>query len=272
MSIEQIIIYVDGQEVKTDYCIRNDCVMVPSLFFKYTGIYVDWDLINKLIIFTRNNNIIIVPMFSGYADYHLQCYSQSQGESPNTNTMNTYVPLQFVANQLGLSVFYYPETSQIHLLTNTLPQMKPEIVYRVETFKKKVALTFDDGPDDDATPKILDILRDKKVPATFFVVGDQIKLFPKQLQRIAAEGHQIGNHSWNHPQLPKITTCHVVNEIERTQKLIQCITDLKPRIFRPPYGAFTDADLKIINELGLEAIAWDVDTKDWSGKSEEVGS
>ena len=98
---------------------------------------MDWDLINKLIIFTRNNNILILTIFSGYADYHLQCYGQSQEESSNTNTMDTYVPLQFVANKFGMTVFYHPETLQIHLLTNTLPQMQPEIVYRVETLKKK---------------------------------------------------------------------------------------------------------------------------------------
>lgn len=267
MNIQQGTIYVDGQPVKTKYCMFNSNLMVPSLFFKYAGLYVDWDLINKLIIFKKNNNMLILPMFSDCTHYHVKDYDQPQKEIPNNNTMKTYIPLQFVANEFGMTVFYYGKKSQIHLLTNILPLMKPQIVSRVETYKKKVALTFDDGPDDDATPKILDILRDKEVPATFFVEGEQVQLFPKQLQRITTEGHQIGNHSWSHRDFTKITTCEVINEIKKAERLINCITGIKTKIFRPPYGSFTDAELNVINHLGLEAIGWDVDTKDWSGKS-----
>lgn len=69
---------------------------------------------------------------------------------------------------------------------------------------KRVALTFDDGPDNYYTPKILDILKEKSVPATFFVVGYQARLFPIVLQRIVTEGHQLGNHTFSHPRLPEL--------------------------------------------------------------------
>ncbi|MCM3080473.1 polysaccharide deacetylase family protein [Brevibacillus invocatus] len=130
---------------------------------------------------------------------------------------------------------------------------------------KEVALTFDDGPDHLWTPRVLDILAQYRVKATFMCVGQMAKYNPKILERIASEGHVIGNHSWDHPYFTKIALSAVLDQVERTTEQIDKIIGLKPRLVRPPYGATNEDVNRILKAGGHEIILWDVDSWDWKG-------
>ncbi|MCW3099469.1 MAG: hypothetical protein JWL77_5087, partial [Chthonomonadaceae bacterium] len=102
--------------------------------------------------------------------------------------------------------------------------------------QKKVVLTFDDGPDPAWTPQVLDILKRNKVPGTFFVVGKQAEENPELIRRMWDEGHEIGNHSWDHPDMFRLSDEHQHLELTLTQRVIQAITGHSTTLFRPPYG------------------------------------
>jgi peptidoglycan-N-acetylglucosamine deacetylase len=127
-----------------------------------------------------------------------------------------------------------------------------------------IALTFDDGPHATLTPKLLDILKEKGVKVTFFVLGECVVANPAVLQRAAAEGHEIGNHSWDHKALTKGGGSGVAMEINQTNAAIENAIGRKPTLVRPPYGATNAAITKRLNEeFGLKVIMWDVDPLDW---------
>ncbi|WP_027416098.1 polysaccharide deacetylase family protein [Aneurinibacillus terranovensis] len=271
MILPQAPIYIDGQPVITTYYLQNGYLMVPALFFKYTGVFVDWNVENQSVVLKRNNMILTLPSGKKYADYYVK--DMWQRDLLPTITTNfpdgTYIPLQYVSEKLGMTVSYHFKQSRTYIVTNTPPSSIPRIYYNGDPSKKRVALTFDDGPDNFYTPQILDILNDNGVTATFFVVGKQVKLFPQVLKRILQEGHEIGNHSWSHPELPKLTTTQVIQEVQKAELEIDSITGRKTVLFRPPFGLFTNADLRTIDDLGHQIIMWSVDTLDWQGISEE---
>lgn len=129
---------------------------------------------------------------------------------------------------------------------------------------KTIALTFDDGPHGTLTPRLLDVLKAKKVKATFFVMGVKVIMHPDILKRALAEGHEIANHVWDHPVLSKIPRDQVYDQIERTNKAIQDATSFTPKVMRPPYGN-TNRGLNnfIFNKEKLKVIMWSYDTLDW---------
>lgn len=133
-----------------------------------------------------------------------------------------------------------------------------------------IALTFDDGPHPTLTPKLLDILKEKGVKATFFVLGQCVTANPEVLQRAAAEGHEIGNHSWDHKAFPRSGGSGVASEINQTNAAIESATGKKPTLVRPPYGATNATITKRLNEeFGLKVIMWDVDPLDWKNRNSE---
>jgi len=142
------------------------------------------------------------------------------------------------------------------------------VFYKGNAHLKQVALTFDDGPDNYYTPKILDILRANGVTGTFFIVGKQAKRFPEMVKRIVGEKNAIGNHSWDHPEFWKLTNKQITQEIVSTQNEIQQITGHRTTLFRPPYGSVTSAEVDLIHNLGYSIIDWSVDTLDWKGNSD----
>jgi peptidoglycan-N-acetylglucosamine deacetylase len=268
-SDKWITIYIDGKPVNTGCIERNGCKMLPSLFFKHAGVKVDWNSERKLIILRTNNRTLKFKINCNYALYYSNKNNIWEKEVLPIIPIDTHIPLQYVVEKLGMSISYNDKTCRFYLITNISPATKPEIICKGDTDKKKVSLTFDDGPDNDATPKILDILHDNRVKATFCVVGRQVETFPEILERIAKEGHEICNHSWSHEELPRLTTCQVIKEIKKTEKIIQSITGIKTDFFRPPYGLVTDADLWLINDLGMKTIVWNVETYDYLGISED---
>lgn len=130
---------------------------------------------------------------------------------------------------------------------------------------KRAALTFDDGPDVHYTTQILDVLKQHGVKATFFIMGTRAQAHPDMVRRIANEGHVIGNHTWDHPKLPKESTEALKSEIDRTNVQLHSILGYYPALFRPPYGAATQEEVRMLGTMGYKVINWSVDTRDWSG-------
>lgn len=128
---------------------------------------------------------------------------------------------------------------------------------------RKVALTFDDVPDPRFTPAVLDVLKKKHVSATFFAVGTRSKKHPGLLRRIHAEGHDLGNHSYNHPDFSKLSLAEVKSQIGRAEAIIERNVGFKPRFVRPPYGEILPEQLEWLKNEGYTVVNWDVDSSDW---------
>jgi len=137
-----------------------------------------------------------------------------------------------------------------------------------------VAMTFDDGPHPKLTPKLLDLLKERGIKATFFVIGKCVAEFPDIAKRIVDEGHEIANHSWSHPQLTKLSQSAFAAEIAQTNEAIEKATGVRAVTMRPPYGAINTTLTKRLNEeYGLSVILWSVDPLDWKiRKSDHVSS
>ncbi len=125
-----------------------------------------------------------------------------------------------------------------------------------------VALTFDDGPSED-TAEILDVLAERGVPGTFFVIGQQVEKYPALARRIVDEGHEIGNHSYSHPIYLYRRGSETRRQLANTQEIIREATGVKPRFARPPCGVRTPAYFAAARELGLTTIQWSVAGFDW---------
>ncbi len=134
-----------------------------------------------------------------------------------------------------------------------------------------IALTFDDGPNEKLTPRLLDLLAQHHIHATFFVLGECAQQNEKILERAAREGHEIGNHSWSHPDLAKMSDESVRSQIKRTEDLVANTIGKRPTLMRPPYGALTAHQKHFIrDELGYQIILWDVDPLDWKNPGPSV--
>ncbi|MFF3846956.1 polysaccharide deacetylase family protein [Streptomyces sp. NPDC002328] len=130
---------------------------------------------------------------------------------------------------------------------------------------RTMVLTFDDGPDPRYTPDILDTLAEYEVPAMFFVCGEMAAQHPGLLARMADEGHVVGNHTWSHPLLTRLGRRRIHSEMSRTCDVIEDAYGRRPRWFRAPYGAWNRAAFQLGAELGMEPLAWTLDTLDWAG-------
>lgn len=126
-----------------------------------------------------------------------------------------------------------------------------------------VALTFDDGPSAATTAGLLDLLAAEDVPATFFVLGSQAQAFPELVARQVADGHEVGNHSWQHPDLSRMSAQAVREELQRTSAVVESITGVRPVLVRPPYGATSQTVAGVAAELGMAQAMWNIDTLDW---------
>lgn len=134
---------------------------------------------------------------------------------------------------------------------------------------KCVALTFDDGPNRH-TPIVLETLAEKDAPATFFLLGTQVRQNPELVQRILDEGHDIGGHSWDHPDLTKLEPDELSSQLKRTRDEIRKVTGYDHLWERPPYGAVNDDVLKAYKKMGYTAVLWHVDPEDWRDRDPKV--
>ncbi|MFJ8591685.1 polysaccharide deacetylase family protein [Streptomyces sp. NPDC093598] len=142
--------------------------------------------------------------------------------------------------------------------------VRREPLLRVSGRGRTMVLTFDDGPDPRYTPDILDTLAEYDVRAMFFVCGEMAVGNKNLLARMADEGHVVGNHTWSHPLLTRLTRRQIRSEMERTCDVIEDAYGERPEWFRAPYGAWNRTAFQLGAELGMEPLAWTVDTLDWT--------
>ncbi|WP_107841946.1 polysaccharide deacetylase family protein [Metasolibacillus meyeri] len=134
----------------------------------------------------------------------------------------------------------------------------------IATKTKRIALTFDDGPHPTVTKQILATLKKYDAKATFFVTGHRVNKSPKVLKEVYEAGHEIGNHTWNHPKLTQIEVKQVNAQINDTNKIVKSIIGEEPTLFRPPYGAYNK---EILSSLSVPLVMWSVDTLDWQHRT-----
>ncbi|WP_157805627.1 polysaccharide deacetylase family protein [Bacillus sp. mrc49] len=137
----------------------------------------------------------------------------------------------------------------------------------IDPAKKVIALTFDDGPHPSHTMSILNDLDRYDAHATFFVLGNRVQHYPQVLQKMLEQGNEIGNHSWDHPQLTRLDKGKIKDEIKSTQEAVDKATGMEPSLIRPPYGAINDNVRDYMDDL--KVVLWDVDPEDWKYRDEK---
>jgi peptidoglycan/xylan/chitin deacetylase (PgdA/CDA1 family) len=145
----------------------------------------------------------------------------------------------------------------------SLAPIVPRALTGVLTEQPVVAVTFDDGPDPLYTPRLLDILAANDARATFFMIGARAQRHPELVAQVAAEGHAIGNHSWDHPSFPFISR---EERREQLQACAEAIFRYDAGLFRPPYGHLDLDSWLDVDQMGYRAVAWKIDPGDWDDK------
>jgi polysaccharide deacetylase family sporulation protein PdaB len=169
--------------------------------------------------------------------------------------------------RIGMSLAILGITAGIFL---TLSAVLPEndvfgrVFSNTKTTQKVVALTFDDGPYPPYTEQVLDVLKEYHVPATFFVVGQNVEKYPELVKRIADEGHQIGNHTYHHIDLLKANRKVIAEEIDNTSKAILSAAGINPHLMRPPHGFRDPVVMEMMAERNLKVVEWSVMSRDWT--------
>lgn len=165
-------------------------------------------------------------------------------------------------------------------VTQTLQRVSPEtreywkgsadIVWRINTKDKMIALTFDDGPSPTFTPQILDILKKNNVKGTFFVIAHEAEKYPDIVHRTVYEGHEIGNHTYNHKYLNRFTGDELKKEMVLAETAIIKAAGVKPKLFRPPGGYFNENIVTVSKKLGYKVIIWSWEQQpvDWANPGE----
>lgn len=141
--------------------------------------------------------------------------------------------------------------------------VRKKSIFSVSRSEKVVALTFDDGPSPLWTPQILDELKKANIKATFFMVGEHIAKYPEIARRVAQDGHEIGNHTYDHHVLLYYKPGELEKEIKDTELIIRKVTGQATRYFRPPKAWLTAREKKKIEDLGYKVILWSLNSKDW---------
>ena len=177
-----------------------------------------------------------------------------------------------IANQPSPGKRTYQLDRDTGLITDEIMQVLPE-PYRVDQYgadPKKIAITFDDGPDPDWTPKMLDILKKEKVPAAFFVVGSAAEEHSDLIKRMYEEGHEIGNHTWTHPDISNIRRSFMKFELNLPERFLESKLGVRSILFRPPYSIDQEPDtadqvrpLEITQEMGYITVGDKLDPNDW---------
>ena len=150
--------------------------------------------------------------------------------------------------------------------TTTVNQNLPEREYGDLSGEKLVALTFDDGPGP-YTERLLNAMKKRGVKATFFLFGNRIDKYPKLVKRMEKEGHAVGNHSYDHPNLTRLSASGVASNMNKTAKKIEKLIGHKPEVMRCPGGACNKTVKKYAADAGIPIIYWDVDTRDWESRN-----
>ncbi|NLF97390.1 MAG: polysaccharide deacetylase family protein [Candidatus Riflebacteria bacterium] len=213
-----------------------------------------------------NNNFTAVRIFVGL----LMLISSAAALQAELLTIDTVATGEFYqADRSSISQQLYSEKELIDdsIVSSNDDFNRPKLV-KLLANTRKVVLTFDDGPHPRTTPKVLEILKRRRVQAIFFVLGLQAAKYPELVKQIHDEGHLIGNHSYSHKNLAQLSDSALNEELDRTSRLIESITGAQPQYLRPPYGAMNSKVLAASRQRGMKVVLWTIDPKDWLQKRE----
>lgn len=164
----------------------------------------------------------------------------------------------------ALSVVYATMQTTGDLMASVRKRELP--VYNVDTQEKILSISFDAAWGSANTMEILDILDEYDVRTTFFLVGFWAEKYPEHVEEMVIRGHEIGNHSATHPHMSQLSDAKIREELRIASDLVEHITGKPTTLFRPPYGEYNDAVVKISREEGYECVQWNVDSLDWKNK------
>lgn len=137
--------------------------------------------------------------------------------------------------------------------------------YFWESSNGQILLTFDDGPNPGTTEELLILLKEKKIKALFFCLGENVKRYPELCQKILDEGHSIGNHTYSHKKINEVSREEIDKELSLTNNLLKEICNYEIKYFRPPHGRFTFSTNKILHKHKLKNVMWSLLTWDYKG-------
>lgn len=185
--------------------------------------------------------------------------SSQVGQVANGTTVTMLAKLNDWVFVTTNDVAGYVQGSSLKYIPSTNVPKKPSTPKPVVS-TKKVALTFDDGPHPKVTQQILRTLKKYDAKATFFVVGDSVKKYPKVLKEVSDAGHEIGNHTFNHVKLTTLSSKQIQSQIQSTDTAVKSVIGQNTTVFRPPYGAYNNSVKK---QLKVPNVLWTIDTLDW---------
>ena len=152
---------------------------------------------------------------------------------------------------------------------NRYASLDEGVICRAETTEKVIAVTIDDGPHDKATPRMLDVLRDTGIKATFFILGKSAKEYPDLVRQTIADGHEIATHGYSHRNMAQMSRAECQEEWEKTERVLSEL-GAEVKLFRPPGGAYGKVLVEEAKQRGYHVILWDVDTRDWQVPSADT--
>lgn len=213
----------------------------------------------KLILVTTLALLLII--MSIFTIGLLQKTSYGQRPSSQEQDKQSEIRIQKAQNE----IVHHPDIAQVEI-TFSKKENKP-VLPPLPAGSKYVALTFDDGPGNNSTQRILKVLQQYNVKATWFVLGSKATQNPDMLRQIANAGHEVNNHSYSHANLINLSLEGALGEINSTQSTVESIIGKKPNYLRPPYGSYNES---IASACGLGIAMWSVDSLDWKLRNGEA--
>ena len=193
---------------------------------------------------------------------------QLQPESPKAKKKLRSVPMGALAVMVLLGALSAAYISSVRS-AEVIARKRELPVYSVDRNDGKIAISFDAAWGGDKTRKIMDILDEYQVKTTFFLVDIWTQRFPDLVRELARRGHEIGNHSATHPQMSKLGRDKIRQELATMADHAQALTGIRPTLFRPPYGDYSNDVVLTAREEGYQVIQWSVDSLDWKNKGVE---
>lgn len=260
---------VDKLHIKETESKTTDRVLLThdNQLFTLEKLLTDLPTANEIIA----NKVVEHLIFNGKSDAEIQ-EIQTKLSTLELNSLyfsyaDSHLTIQMPDASYGLDSITIPISDFFELVNSDYLMDSDKQVYDTyvaglqdKSALRQIALTFDDGPNPATTPIVLDLLKKYNAKATFFVLGNAVAGNEDILKRMVAEGHEVANHSWSHPNLTHLTADQIYQEIELTQQVIESAIGQRPEMVRPPYGAVNQT---VVNAMGLPSIYWNVDTEDW---------
>ncbi len=258
-------------EVNIDYTYFKNNNIISIVLFKNEN--DNQEITTYNYDFKKNSFVDVSSFIKNYDiiyEYLKKDYNIDKTDTSNLKVNNFSIDHNFLYIYYSKDTFNTDDNLIIKIpLDNKINDVKVSrkintpIKRNIDTSSKIVALTFDDGPSR-YTNDIIDILEKNDAVATFFILGNKVKLYEDTLKRSISNGNEIGNHTFNHKWLTKLTDDEIKEQISNTQSIIEEVTGYTPLLFRPSYGSL---NRRVRKDINLDIVLWNVDTMDWKYKS-----